>query len=549
MDRRNEPDNLDILGTSLNAASKIQGALKTGKIVSSAAKGAAAGPYGMAAAILLSNKETALKIAIALGFLLTLPILFVMMLPSVIFNGFNGQSDALYNNAYIIANLSEAQVMVREVIESDYNAVMEKLNAEIAELPAGAKSEIIDSGNSVYFNTNLLISQYCAGKDNFKEINLSDLKNSLKKSNGQLYKYTKTTSVNENEETVYTYTVSYAGDDFFATNVFRLTEEQRILANSYAQNMMLFFYGTNYHGGGAGSADVTEDVLRHEPLLRKYAEIYGIPQYVEVLKALVMQESGGRHVDVMQSSECGYNTKYPRRPQGITDTEYSVDCGVHYFADALEAAGCTSPADINKLSLALQGYNYGISYIPWALRNYGGYSEANAAEFSNIMKAKTGWRRYGDIQYVQHVLQYYNPYGGTTADGFGSPFTGRNWREAVTSECGYRVDPLNGSKGAYHDGLDIAYPTGTPINSIGAGTVISVIHSNTGFGNHLIIDHGNGITSMYAHCSKLLVSKGQSITQGQEIALVGATGRVTGPHLHLTIKKDGNVQNPRDYIK
>lgn len=69
-----------------------------------------------------------------------------------------------------------------------------------------------------------------------------------------------------------------------------------------------------------------------------------------------------------------------------------------------------NPVDMERIKLALQGYNYGSGYISWALRNYGGYSVANASEFSDKMAQKMGWSSYGDKQYVAHVLRYY-PYG------------------------------------------------------------------------------------------------------------------------------------------
>lgn len=115
------------------------------------------------------------------------------------------------------------------------------------------------------------------------------------------------------------------------------------------------------------------------------------------------------------------------------------------------------------------------------------------------------------------------------------------------AEFGYRVDPLNGSQ-AFHEGLDIAYPTGTPINAVSGGVVTSVVFSETGYGHHIRVDCGNGVQVLYAHCSDIFVTKGQSIAAGQVIAEVGATGRVTGAHLHLGVLVNGEEVNPREYI-
>lgn len=120
-----------------------------------------------------------------------------------------------------------------------------------------------------------------------------------------------------------------------------------------------------------------------------------------------MQESGGQGSDPMQSSESGYNTRYPREPNGITNPEYSIECGVQALKDCLQSAGVENPVDMEHIKLALQGYNFGNGYIAWAQGNYGGYTAVNAAEFSDMMAERMGWSSYGDKQYVPHVLRYY----------------------------------------------------------------------------------------------------------------------------------------------
>ncbi len=110
----------------------------------------------------------------------------------------------------------------------------------------------------------------------------------------------------------------------------------------------------------------------------------------------------------MQASESGFNTEYPKTPGGITDPEFSISVGIQTLADCLSMAGAGGPEDIERISLALQGYNFGSGYISWALRNYGGYSELNALEFSDMMARHMGWPSYGDPQYVAHVLRYYS---------------------------------------------------------------------------------------------------------------------------------------------
>ena len=162
--------------------------------------------------------------------------------------------------------------------------------------------------------------------------------------------------------------------------------------------------------GGSNSSTVTPvsaEVEAYEPLIRQYARQYGIEEYVELIKAVMMQESGGQGTDPMQASECGYNTRYPNTPNGITDPEYSIDVGIQNLAACLREAGVENPVDMNHIKLALQGYNYGNGYISWAKENYGGYTYANAVEFSEMMAERNGWSSYGDKEYVSHVLRYY----------------------------------------------------------------------------------------------------------------------------------------------
>ena len=159
--------------------------------------------------------------------------------------------------------------------------------------------------------------------------------------------------------------------------------------------------------GRSAYIPISAEVEAYRPLIRLYAAQYGIPEYEDLVAAVMMQESGGRGSDPMQCSESGYNTHYPHAPNSITDPEYSIDVGVHTLADVLNMAGVESPIDHDHISLALQGYNFGPGYISWALANYDGYSELNAIEFSDMMAAQYGWAGYGDKAYVSHVLRYY----------------------------------------------------------------------------------------------------------------------------------------------
>ena len=148
--------------------------------------------------------------------------------------------------------------------------------------------------------------------------------------------------------------------------------------------------GAAFIGSSQSSEALSAEVLAHTPAIQRYASEFGIPEYVPVIQAIMMQESGGRGTDPMQASECPYNTQYPNTPGAIQDADYSIKVGVQYYADCVREAGCESPQDMDKLKLSLQGYNYGNGYISWAIRNHGGYSEANALQFSQEQAAAHG---------------------------------------------------------------------------------------------------------------------------------------------------------------
>ena len=307
----------------------------------------------------------------------------------------------------------------------------------------------------------------------------------------------------------------------------------------------LYLFGDS---SNTGYIPVSEEVEQYSPLISKYAQEYGISEYTDLIKAVMMQESGGRGSDPMQASECGYNTKYPHSPGAITDPEYSIKCGVQMLASVLKAAGCKSPSDMEHIKLALQGYNFGSGYITWALEKHGGYSKANAVEFSQMQAKKMGMSAYGDPDYVEHVLRYYpfgNPsYGivNTGAGKLGLPI--QNMKKGnITSPFGHRSSP-GGIGSTNHMGIDIAFPTGTHVLACEAGRV-EVAGWNGGFGKCIIISHGGGLKTVYGHLSRINVTKGQAVVRGQFIGEVGSTGKSTGPHLHLGVMVNGSYVDPQ----
>lgn len=117
----------------------------------------------------------------------------------------------------------------------------------------------------------------------------------------------------------------------------------------------------------------------------------------------------------------------------------------------------------------------------------------------------------------------------------------------LTSNFGYRRDPFNGSSD-FHPGQDIAAPTGTPIMAPADGQV-TFVGRKGGYGNFVVIDHGNGLVTRYAHLSSFQVSEKQMVRRGEVIGAVGSTGRSTGPHLHYEVMIGDQKVNPMDYMQ
>ena len=138
---------------------------------------------------------------------------------------------------------------------------------------------------------------------------------------------------------------------------------------------------------------------------------------------------------------------------------------------------------------------------------------------------------------------------GGSSKGDGSEFVGGAFTWPVPGV--YRITCEFGApdpNGAGHRGMDIGAPNGTPIVACGAGTVIVASYAHSSYGNYLVIDHGDGVKTLYAHCSGLSVSAGQQVSTGQNIGSVGSTGFSTGPHLHLEVH-NGGLENPRKWLQ
>ena len=117
----------------------------------------------------------------------------------------------------------------------------------------------------------------------------------------------------------------------------------------------------------------------------------------------------------------------------------------------------------------------------------------------------------------------------------------------LRSSFGGRSDPFSG-EGVFHTGIDIAAPVGTPVHATADGVVVSAGWSN-GYGKLVVVDHGNGYQTYYAHLSRFLAIPGEEVSGGQVIAYSGATGRATGPHIHYEVRLAGTPVNPYKYLR
>ena len=252
---------------SAHAAGAVRGAIKTGKMVSSAAKGtAAAGPYGAAAAALWTHRKAAAAI---IAGLLVLPILFIMLLPSLIFGGLTkagveGSPDTqiLNDNAAIVENINQISQAISDLLEEGQEDVRARIDTDFTASSADQKEIINPYESSPTYNANRFIAMYCAAKNqDYTSISLKDMEDVIRKAKDALYTFTsteesRTTTVTETNtdpktgkvtvtETEVTeiwkiYTIVYNGEAYFEDKIFALSDEQKGLAENYAQNLSVF---------------------------------------------------------------------------------------------------------------------------------------------------------------------------------------------------------------------------------------------------------------------------------------------------------------------
>lgn len=252
----------ETVDAAASAAHTVKGAIKAGKAISGAAKGAAAGgPYGAVAGAVWAGRKHIGKIIVIIAILLLLPVLFLLMLPGLIFGGLvNAFSPAdpdtpiLNSETAIVENANDITFTINAILGEALDDVIARIETDFASSGADQMEVKNPYSSGPVYNTNLIISQYCAARDEgFESISLDGLASILREHKEHLYSYTSVRESREvtsedpetGEETTSTeiwmiYTIRYNGESYLADHVFTLTDEQKELVSDYASNLSLF---------------------------------------------------------------------------------------------------------------------------------------------------------------------------------------------------------------------------------------------------------------------------------------------------------------------
>lgn len=342
-DRREESG----LSKAANIAHTAHSAVKTGKAIAAAAKGASAGgPFCAVAGALWGAKHHLAKIVAAIAVLLMLPVLFILMLPSLIFGAIFGtgtpdpSAEPIMNdNAAITENVNEIGFAVSQVLGEGIDDVEARIQQDFSGT-GGDNYEIINPyAADLTNNTNAFIGQYCAAKnEDWENISLTDLEATLRNNKGALYTYTRASETRtipddpdteEDEsgsETWYIYTIVYQGEGYFADEIFHLTADQKELADDYAQNLSLFLGDGMFQYAGASPSipslgdirftDGATEVVYFNQLDARYAnEPYGTDNIGgygcgPTSMSIVISSLTSDIVDPIEMSEWAYENGY-----------------------------------------------------------------------------------------------------------------------------------------------------------------------------------------------------------------------------------------------
>ncbi len=275
-------------------------------------------------------------------------------------------------------------------------------------------------------------------------------------------------------------------------------------------------------------ADVPAEYRAHLEKMRD-----ALSRVDEAVTTINGKTEDGKSLDALRVKAIFYALYFGTADLDQPDAQTFADCFVSY--EARTAEGGDPPAEtavpIEDMETVWQNIRAAMGV------------EATAEQKSNADNIYS-LLRYGYVEGGGNGFESGDvPFIG--ADGFCSPI-GAGWRSRVTSEFGGRIDPITGVRDG-HTGMDLAVPTGTPVRAALPGTVITAKYHYS-YGYYVMIDHGNGLSTLYAHNSQLLVRVGQTVQTGDVVSLSGSTGRSTGPHLHFEVRVNGQRTNPRSYL-
>ncbi len=170
-----------------------------------------------------------------------------------------------------------------------------------------------------------------------------------------------------------------------------------------------------------------------------------------------------------------------------------------------------------------------------------------ARGIKTTVKGPEGGEADSDIISTEEISDFYADYLNRISYNISYTPLGMPFEGAITSRFGTRENPFDGSGTETHKGLDIRAPFGAPVRAMAIGEVIYA-GPRGGFGNCIMLKHGNGFETLYGHLSKIVVHVGDKIEIGQQIGNVGSTGRSTGPHLHYEVHQNGQKINPESFL-
>ena len=281
-------------------------------------------------------------------------------------------------------------------------------------------------------------------------------------------------------------------------------------------------------------AMVVEDKIKQITAEKKWADDKTLNEKASLNEALLQRDIAISERDALR--------------QQLADLETAVKEIKAAELEVFDRVETIAKKEIQKIKSAFNAINapikkQGLYFNPLAgskkKESSGGpYIPASVAKISDSRlnnKISAIYKAADDLEYYREVVKYVP---------LGKPV----WSYWVTSKFGYRKDPFN-KKNAGHKGVDLASRTGNKIQIKAKGRVVKVEHSNRGYGNSVIIDHGNGFQTRYAHMNKIYVKKGDYLKIDATIGEVGNTGRSTGPHLHYEVLYQGHPVDPLPFMQ